>query len=176
MPLPNEGEEDDWSNAHSANLRFRNDLHHFFWLVYLLDLDPCKIVIEVSNWSRWGVRFPKVKWIKQSKSHVKLSKSSTQKPQYAESIPRYIQCSIFSSIVFLRFPHIYLISPWFDNIFPFTAVFRLILYYNIDPLSVIHFCSFSFSFCRSWMLLWTYLVARENCPWTMEKAIWEGVA
>jgi hypothetical protein len=85
----------------------------FFWLVYLPEADSCKIVIEVSNWSRWGVRFPKVKWIKQSKNHVKFSKSSSQKPQRAESIPRSIQCLIFSSIVLLRFPNIYLIYPWF---------------------------------------------------------------
>jgi hypothetical protein len=90
----------------------------------------------------------------------------------------YIQCSIFSSIVLLRFPNIDLISPWFYNIFPFTVVFRFIFCYNIDSLFVINLCSFSFSFsflfCRPWMLLWTYLVARANFPLTMEKAIWEA--
>jgi hypothetical protein len=32
------------------------------------------------------------------------------------------------------------------------------------------------SFCRSWILLWTYLVAGTNLPLRTKKAIWEGGA
>jgi hypothetical protein len=95
-----------------------------------------------------------------------------------------IQYSVFISIVLLRFPDIYLICLWSYNVLPFTVVLLFILYYNIDSLFVINWCSFSFSlsfslslsFFRSLMFLWTYLARRTNFPLRTEKAIWEGVA